>query len=150
MSLPKSELTDKIKHLMSSGRIIPGAITASVLKNEMMRSLEKNPSERFLVDGFPRNMDNVQAWSDAVGDDSRFGIKGVFNFHVSNEEMVHRLKGRGRSDDQDQIIQTRIQSFHLETNPVLEHYRKLGLLIQVNGEDSPEQVYQRCVSTGLF
>ena len=68
----------------------------------------------------------------------------VINIEVSDEEVQKRLEGRaktsGRSDDHQDIVEERLEEYQQHTIPALEIFRKKGVLITINGEQSPEAI----------
>ena len=70
-------------------------------------------------------------------------LSAVVYLSVPDEVVVERLLQRGRADDTEEIIGRRLEVFNEETTPVLEHYAKSGLLVEVEGVGSIEQVQDR-------
>ena len=81
-------------------------------------------------------------------------IKAAIILNISEADIEHRfleaktLNDRGpREDDKDlAVFKTRLQEFHQKTLPVLQHYKDLGLLIEVNGDQSREDVFNELVA----
>lgn len=94
---------------------------------------------RFLVDGFPRNAENRDAWEATAGFDAAF----VLFYDVAESVMEARLLGRnqGRTDDNAATIAKRFAVFADSTRPVLAHYEAKGKLVKVDGGDTPDAVY---------
>ena len=80
-------------------------------------------------------------------------IKAAILLNISEADVMDRfqklqiLNDRGeRQDDKDiAVFQNRLDEFRLKTMPVLEHYKKLGLLINVNGDQSREEVFKEMI-----
>lgn len=114
---------------------------------EMMAVIEKVvPQEGFVLEGSPREQRQAEALKRRVDK--------VIYIHIPDEEGIRRiLKGtkihgkgvtrRGRSDDTPKAIGKRLALFHQRTEPVLNFYRRKGLLAEVNGEGSIEAVFER-------
>mmetsp|Transcript_33727 Transcript_33727/g.83900 ORF Transcript_33727/g.83900 Transcript_33727/m.83900 type:complete len:116 (+) Transcript_33727:175-522(+) len=96
----------------------------------------------FLIDGFPRSMENLLAY-EAQGGNCAF----ILYLDLSEEEMCERLLERGltsgRSDDNLQTIQKRFCTFREQTMPVLESMKERGLLRHVPGTGTAEEVFAR-------
>jgi adenylate kinase family enzyme len=116
-----------------------------VLKNAMKNS----PSNKFLLDGFPRNFENIKGWVEAFGDNQSVKIKFVLFFDCPESEMERRLlkrgKTSGREDDNAHVIKKRFQTFMTETLPIIEYYQKNSLLKTVQAIGTQEQVFARVV-----
>jgi UMP-CMP kinase len=96
-----------------------------------------------LVDGLPRNQENVDAWEKNMKND--VDVKGLIYFKCSDQVMEARLlergKTSGRSDDNIETIKKRFDTFHKETEPVINDFHKKGLVIEVNAEKTSAEVY---------
>jgi UMP-CMP kinase family protein len=128
-------LGEKISHILAEGQIVPSSVTVELLK-QAMRS-RRGP---FLIDGFPRSLENLQAYEDQGGT-----CAFVLDLDLSEEEMCERLleraKTSGRSDDNLQTIQKRFRTFREQTVPVLESFKERGLLRRVPASGTPEEVF---------
>ena len=78
-----SENGDLINEIIKRGDIVPVEITVNLLKTAME---EKGWGSTFLIDGFPRNEDNVRGWTEVIGDSAE--VKGVLFFDVDEEVML--------------------------------------------------------------
>jgi UMP-CMP kinase len=105
-------LADMIDATIRDGRIVPVEVTVGLLRAAMAAS----GSGKFLVDGFPRNFDNVRGWGAVIG--SAAEVDGVLQFEAPEDVMVARLlergKSSGRSDDNEESIRKRLRT-HLES-----------------------------------
>jgi adenylate kinase len=70
-------------------------------------------------------------------------LGGVIELSVSDERLLERLIGRGRSDDNLQTIRERFRTYHEQTEPVLDYYRRRGILETVDGSGTPDEVFER-------
>lgn len=102
--------------------------------------MEQASSNRFLIDGFPRALDQGLAFEDQVCESSF-----ILFFDCSEEEMMGRLLKRaetsGRVDDNEDSIRKRFKTFKDTSYPVIEYYEKLGMVRKVNCSRSIEEVY---------
>ncbi|XP_053995626.1 UMP-CMP kinase isoform X1 [Hylaeus anthracinus] len=143
---PSSEYGELIENHIKNGTIVPVAITCSLLDRAMQTS--DNPNKRFLIDGFPRNQDNVDGWNEAMSD--KCLVKGVLFCECSKEVCTQRcLKrgadGSGRSDDNEEVLAKRHETYITNTMPIIEHFDKEGLLYKINSMQSPDQVFADAV-----
>ncbi|KAJ1638514.1 adenylate kinase [Pavlovales sp. CCMP2436] len=126
-----------ISHILAEGQIVPSSVTVELLKQAMCS--QRGP---FLIDGFPRSMENLLAY-EAQGGNCAF----ILYLDLSEEEMCERLLERGltsgRSDDNLQTIQKRFCTFREQTMPVLESMKERGLLRHVPGTGTAEEVFAR-------
>lgn len=126
-----------IQNHMIEGTIVPVSITCSLLENAMNQS-KKN---KFLIDGFPRNQDNVDGWNESLKDKTE--LQTVLFFDCSLEICLQRClkRGIGRSDDNEETLKKRVQTYLTETSPIISYYEKMGLVNVINSTDSPDSVY---------
>jgi adenylate kinase len=68
------------------------------------------------------------------------------NIRVSDAELVKRLAGRGRFDDNPRTIRNRLRTFHRYNAPLIEYYRERGLLHEIDGEGDPDEVTARAAA----
>ena len=114
--------------------------------------LNKHPDANgFILDGFPRTIAQSEAL-DKIFEDKNMSISKLISLSVGEEELVTRLKERGktsgRADDTDEaIIRNRIKVYHEETSPVFNYYDAQNLSHKVNGVGSIEEIFDKlCAS----
>ncbi|CAL7945282.1 unnamed protein product [Xylocopa violacea] len=140
---PGSEYGELIENHIKNGTIVPVAITCSLLDRAMQMS--DNPHKRFLIDGFPRNEDNINGWNEAMSD--KCIVKGVLYCECSKEECTKRClkrgeSGSGRSDDNEEVLIKRHETYVTKTIPIIEHFEKQGLMFKVNSMQSKEKTFE--------
>lgn len=127
------------KHI-KSGSIVPVAITCALLRKAMETSGKNN----FLIDGFPRNKDNLDGWNQEMNDVA--DVKMVLVFNCSEDVCVNRClergKTSGRADDNVESLKKRIVTFNESTKPIIEHYQVLNLVQEIPAEKSPNEVFE--------
>jgi len=137
---PGSEFGDLIEHHITNGTIVPVEITCSLLERAMNES-EKND---FLIDGFPRNEDNLTGWNKVMGE--KVNLKRVLFFHCSEEVCKERClargaAGSGRTDDNEESLRKRFVTYENATMPIIRYYEEKGLVSQIDATRTPEEVY---------
>ena len=138
---PESEFGALIESFITEGKIVPVEITVKLLQSAMAKS----GSSKFLIDGFPRNFDNLQGWQRVVGDAAI--VEGVLQFdcpeEVMNKRLLRRGETSGRSDDKADVIRKRFQTYHEATVPVIEYFEKRGQVYRIIADDTVEAVFER-------
>ncbi|XP_003975799.1 UMP-CMP kinase [Takifugu rubripes] len=139
-----SEYGGLIDTYIKEGKIVPVEITISLLKKAMEDTMKKDEQKfRFLIDGFPRNEDNLQGWKKAMDDNA--DVKFVLFFDCSNEVCINRClergKNSGRTDDNRESLTKRIQTYLQSTRPVIDLYEKQGKVRTVDASRSVEEVF---------
>ncbi|CAM6022048.1 unnamed protein product [Sphagnum balticum] len=136
----KSELGKKCEQLMKDGKLVPADVPLSLLSKAMK---DANNAKGYLIDGFPRALDQAQAFDKLVGRPTL-----VIFLECPQDVMEKRLLKRGetsgRSDDNLNTIIKRFETFQKESLPVIAFYRKLkaGLVLQQSSVPPPDMVYK--------
>jgi len=68
---------------------------------------------------------------------------------VPEEELINRIlsRGEGRSDDTPEKIKTRLNVYREETEPVLNHYQKKGIVNEIDGVGSVDEIFERILKS---
>uniref|UniRef100_A0A183V0E5 UMP/CMP kinase n=1 Tax=Toxocara canis TaxID=6265 RepID=A0A183V0E5_TOXCA len=125
-----------IEEHIKNGTIVPVEITCKLLENAMNAS----PSAKgFLIDGFPRNQDNLDGWVREMGTKAKvhFVLYLSCPEDVSTSRCLHR--GQGRTDDNEESLRKRIQTYHNQTLPIIQHYEALNLVREVPSIETPDK-----------
>jgi len=123
---------------MDSGGLVGDDIMIPVAQNRI--SEDDAATSGFVLDGFPRTIDQAQGLSDALGDHP---LHAAVNLDVPLDEVTTRMKARARADDTDEAIAQRLALYERETRPVLEWFDERGLLVTVDGLGTEEEVTER-------
>lgn len=137
---PGSQFGEEIDTHIKNGTIVPVQITCSLLK----RAMESSGKDRFLIDGFPRNQDNLDGWNKEMSDVATVIRVLFFNCpeQVCVERCLSRGKTSGRTDDNEESLKKRIKTYNESTMLIIEHYRKLDLVSEINAGNSPDAVFE--------
>ncbi|KAI5612545.1 UMP-CMP kinase, partial [Silurus asotus] len=143
-SRTESEYGSLIDSYIKEGKIVPVEITISLLKKAMERTMQKDKDKfRFLIDGFPRNEDNLQGWERVM--DGKADVKFVLFFDCSNEVCINRClergKSSGRTDDNKESLEKRIQTYLQSTRPIIEQYEKHGKVHTIDASRAVNEVF---------
>lgn len=138
------ELGRTIESCINAGKLVPSSITVKLLEKGMKQAYGDSGATRFLVDGFPRGQDNIDAWDDIM---KQHNVTKCLNFECPEEVLVGRLlergKSSGRSDDNIETIRKRFQTHVAACKPVLERYGKDGILETISSDQPVEDVYKQ-------
>jgi adenylate kinase len=136
MSKDKGALGRSLKETLNAGILVPDKLTLEIITSYLKRPEYANG---YILDGFPRTVPQAEVFDGNVD-------KVIF-IDVSDKEALWRISGRvsDREDETLNAIRKRIELFHEHTEPVLEYYRDRGMLIQVDGEQPVQEVYEKIV-----
>ncbi|TYJ54025.1 hypothetical protein B9479_005359 [Cryptococcus floricola] len=137
-----------ITEYITEGKIVPMEVTIKLLENAMSDILSAPPTTpgwsnghgRFLIDGFPRKMDQAVKFDESVCKSSF-----VLFFKTSEEILLERLMERGktsgREDDNKESIVKRFRTFIETSMPVVDYYRARNKVIEIDSSPPIDQVY---------
>lgn len=116
-----------------------GVVTSEIATRLLLQHLYCNDDvSEWIVDGFPRTFANA-VLVDTLG----LRPKAVVAMEVPDERLLKRLQERRRRDDVDYIVRHRIEQFHTEWGSIKEFYKRRGVLVQIDADGSPEEVFKR-------
>jgi adenylate kinase len=139
----RSKIGLDVESFMHRGDLVPDELMAPLLLGYLTGP---EPLSGFVLDGFPRTAEQAELahqWGLASG----ITFNAVISLDVPAEELVERLVRRGsevsRSDDTIETIRLRQQVYAKSTEPLLEYYRGRGILIEVDGTGTVDEVTRR-------
>ena len=131
-----------VNSLISQGKIVPVKITCSLLKKAMDESGKNNI---FLIDGYPRNQDNIDGWNEVFG--TNYTLISSIILGCSEEQLEKRLLGRakssGRSDDKIEVIKKRFKVYVEQSQPIEAKLKEMGPFIEVQATGTIDEVFQQ-------
>lgn len=140
----ETPLGKKVKSILDSGKLVPDETVVELVADEL--SKEKY-NDGVVLDGFPRTVTQAEALDQFLSDNGR-QIDAFVTLDVPEQELINRIlsRGEGRSDDTPEKIKTRLQVYREETEPVLNHYEKQGVVKRIDGVGSIEEIFERITS----
>jgi len=134
-----SELAEMINTYINEGKIVPAQVTVRLLRNAM----ESSGATKFLVDGFPRDVDNLTCWESEMTAITNVQFLLYLNCpqDIMVERLVERGKTSGRSDDNREAIKKRFVTYENSTRPIIEHFMKLNKVREVDSNRKVEDVF---------
>ena len=142
----RTPLGERIKRIIAEGGYVPDSLTLKVVINRLE---EEDAGGGWLLDGFPRTARQVKALDDELAKHG-YGLDGVISITADEEAIIQRMLKRaeieGRPDDNEETIRNRMEVYHEQTDPLLDIYRERGMLVEVDGMGSVDEVSQRLLS----
>ena len=134
----KAEGWQQLEADMKEGKLISSERVLFYLKDAMLKSDKK----KILVDGYPRNQENMDVWDKVMKDVVE--VKAALFFDCPAEEMKKRILGRGegRADDNEKTILKRIDVFDKETRPLAPIFEKQGILIRIDCNRTKDEIFE--------
>jgi adenylate kinase len=164
----QTELGAKAKQYMDAGDLVPDDLILA-MAGERLR--EADAQDGFILDGFPRTIEQAEALDDQLAELGR-RVTAALLIDVPDEELVRRLSGRRvcvkgghnyhvefdppkhegvcdqdgsrlvqRDDDKPEVIENRLRVYHEKTQPLVEYYDERGLMRRIDGTRDPADVH---------
>jgi adenylate kinase len=133
----------QVKSCLHSGRLVPDELVNELIAEVFRR--DDRPA-RFVLDGYPRTVGQAEAL-DAVLRRTGEDVQHVFQFVLPDEEVIRRLGGRRtqehRVDDDAETVRKRLVVYDDSADALVEHYRRQGLLREIDAGQDVEKVYRQ-------
>lgn len=167
-----TELGTKAKDYMDKGLLVPDELVVAIVKD---RLAESDCKDGFLLDGFPRTVDQADAL-DMELKNLNYSLDYVVNIQVDSEALIERAVGRRickscgatyhikfnkpkeegkcdlcggdlfqRSDDTEETVTNRIKVYLEQTEPLIEYYTGKGIIANINGDQNIDKVFSDIV-----
>jgi adenylate kinase len=136
-----SELGRRVKEVYDRGDLVSDDLMIELIRT---RLAQPDTESGFVLDGFPRTTAQAEALDSILSDLGRtFSV--VFALQLPDAVAFERLRRRaqleGRPDDTDEAIRRRLDTYHRETEPLIEYYRVRGNLVPIHGDRSENRVF---------
>ncbi len=127
------------KKYLDAGDLVPATLTNALVDDRLN---DEDVAGGFILDGFPRSVEQAEALRDMLAA-RNLKLDGVLEFRVSEDELLDRLKSRGRADDTEDVILNRMKVYRDETAPLLDYYS--DELKTVDAVGSLDEVFARAL-----
>ncbi|HEX8101323.1 MAG TPA: adenylate kinase [Solirubrobacteraceae bacterium] len=168
----ETELGQQAKAYMDAGDLVPDELIIAML----LERIEAEGDDGFLLDGFPRTVAQADALAEAIGDRGRH-LTAVLLIEAPDELVIQRISGRRvsasgrvyhvehdppqvegvcdedgspltqRKDDKAETVRHRLETYHRQTEPLIEYYDERGLLRRFDGTRPPTEVHDHIRAT---
>lgn len=163
-----SDLGVLAKSYIDKGNLVPDDVTIGIVRDRLK---EKDCKKGFLLDGFPRTIDQAIAL-DKILAELNVKLDGVINIAVEDSALIARISGRRicpncgasfhvvtckpkvdgicdecgheliqRDDDKEETLKVRLENYYKKTEPVLSYYEKQGLVKNIWGMGDIKQIF---------
>ena len=139
-----TELGALAKSLIEKGNLVPDEVVVEMIEHEFKTV---KGVDGFLLDGFPRTIPQAEALDRMLSKTSE-SVTATVSIMIPDEMVIERIKGRalkeGRADDaSEEIINTRIATYHAQTEPLIEYYTNAGKYHEADGVGAIEEIRDR-------
>jgi len=135
----QTDVGRQAEQYMSAGQLVPDEIIVAIIAERLEQA---DCHGGFLLDGFPRTIPQAEALDQMLQQRGK-PLDVVLELRVPEEELFQRLAGRGRADDNPEVIRQRLVAYREQTEPLLQYYEKQDLLRSVDGLGTVDEVFGR-------
>jgi UMP-CMP kinase len=134
---------DLIEEILTAGRLVPNEISVTLLKNAMETATRTTGKNNFLIDGFPRSLNNLEGWRDVFGREAELPKMLYFEcpYPVLEKRILGRAMYSGRSDDNVESLKLRFDTFKAETLPTVDLFKSKKKCVEVDASQDRQAVY---------
>jgi adenylate kinase len=136
-----TDLGRRVEPILAAGQLVPDELTIELIRE---RLAQPDAQAGFVLDGFPRNLVQAEALDELLAELGR-PLDVVLELQVPDEvcreRMLKRAEEEGRADDTLEVIDRRLEIYHRETAPLVEHYLATGNVVGIHGDASIDEVY---------
>ena len=138
----KTKLGLQVKNLVDNGEFVSDEIILSIISK---RISEDDCSKGFILDGFPRNLNQASKFDEILLEKDK-KINFVIELNVSKENLYKRIENRAiesneaRADDKEEILKNRLNIYDEQTKPLVPYYKKAELHFEVDGMKSIDEI----------
>ena len=124
----KTTLGIQIKEIINSGKLVDDQLVLEIVKQNLVFN-----KKGWILDGYPRNISQADSLAKVLNDLNQ-PLEKVFYLNLGEDILVERLINRGRTDDNEKIIRTRLDIYKETTKPLIDYYEKLNILEYIDGD----------------
>lgn len=137
-----------IEEYMTAGELVPNEIVMTLLKNTMETVTRTTGRNNFLLDGFPRSLENLDGWYEVFGRDTELPRMLYLEcpYEVLEKRILSRARYSGRSDDNIESVKLRFDTFRTETLPIVELFRNRDQCVEIDTSQDRQAVYAEVAS----
>lgn len=136
-------LGQRVQAIIQGGELVPDSLTNEIVADRLRQD---DVSEGFLLDGYPRTVDQVHALDTFLAE-HHAALDAVILLEADTDAVVERLLKRaaieGRADDTEDVIRHRQEIYADQTAPLIDLFRERGILIAVDGLGAIDDVAAR-------
>ena len=125
----------KAAEIMNKGELVSDELVLSIVEGRLV-----SINEGWLLDGFPRNINQANSLKNLL-EKIKQPLEGVILIKVDDDYLIKRLLERGRQDDNEQVITNRLNIYREKTTPLIDLYKKQGILEEIEGNADIDVVF---------
>ena len=123
-----SILGKKVKDIINRGELVSDELVLKIVKQNLNKD-----NKGWILDGYPRNLSQANSLNQVLSEINQ-PLDLVFYLDIPEEVLIKRLILRGRKDDTEDAIRTRVNIYKKTTQPLIQYFKDLSLLEYINAD----------------
>lgn len=136
-----TEVGLQAKDCVEKGQLVPDDLINKIVEKAILED-----HEGIIFDGYPRSIVQEETLDQLLSKHHEAPIRAFIYLDVRKELLLERVLERGkisgRADDTPEVFEDRYKAYLAETEPLVESYRKKGILVEVDGNDTIENIFE--------
>ena len=130
-----TNLGKQVKDIMNKGQLVSDQLVLEIVK----KNLDKD-NKGWILDGYPRNLAQVNSLNDVLIN-LKQPLELVFYLDIPDKVLIRRLLMRGRKDDNEETIKTRLKIYKETTEPLIKYYKSVSLLVHIDADRDLKTIF---------
>ena len=123
-----SSLGKKVKDIINKGKLVSDQLVLEIVKKNLDKA-----NKGWILDGYPRNLSQANSLNEVLNEINQ-PLELVFYLDIPEEVLIKRLLLRGRKDDTEETIRTRVDIYKKTTEPLIQYFKDLSLLEYIDAD----------------
>ena len=121
-------LGNHVKNIINRGELVSDELVLKIVKQNL-----DEDNKGWILDGYPRNLSQVNSLNEVLLEINQ-PLEVVFYLDIPEEVLINRLLLRGRKDDTEETIRTRVDIYKKTTEPLIQYFEELSLLEYIDAD----------------
>ena len=124
-----TNLGRQVKDIINSGELVSDELVLKIVR----QNLDRDNNKGWILDGYPRNLSQANSLNEVLNEINQ-PLEVVFYLDIPEEVLIKRLLLRGRKDDTEETIRTRVDIYKKTTEPLIQYFKDLSLLEYIDAD----------------
>ena len=118
----------EVKDIMNRGELVSDELVLKIVRQNLVKD-----NKGWILDGYPRNLSQANSLNEVLNEINQ-PLEVVFYLDIPEEVLIKRLLLRGRKDDSEETIRTRVEIYKKNTEPLIQYFKDLSLLEYIDAD----------------
>ena len=118
----------QVKDIMNRGELVSDELVLNIVRKNLVKD-----NSGWILDGYPRNLSQASSLNEVLNEINQ-PLEIVLYLDIPEEVLIKRLLLRGRKDDTEETIRTRVEIYKKTTEPLIQYFKDLSLLKYIDAD----------------